>query len=610
MRARSIRLAPSLGPLLVSVLAMAPACKSSGTASIDPPSTAKPDEPATQPSTRVVVSGRLRAHDGGALAKAEVSVRRTGFEATAAKVELDAEGRFRLEVDPGIYQVVVSAVDHAVVYRDTVVESAIEITGTLGTYARAEPGDALPIKSELLDATGKTLGVGPAAAKRVRAGVYQIVLSEPPPAATRVRYQIVDAGRSANGPGTSYQSDGGGDYWSLVELDGRTAIDIDLSKLPAPALESKLTWRGESATVAVVRGSLDRWGKQLADLRDAIPRTDGKIFAMTDANSAAAKALAEAARKEADATTDPIARVLLQATVLAVFSPYTNRPDDTAARREGLAWIVDNVPPDDPRLALLMGLDHAVVPALREADAELTARTEAWLERRASENPEPSVAIQALQILLHQADRRRDDTALRALYARASAPRLAGTFYWRFIEEQYDPERPLQIGKTLPSFDFAALQGNARVASSTYEGQVYLLEFWATWCAPCVADMPKLHDVYATINGVRRPKRGKPDALRRMAAAKQPKVDFVFVSLDHDAGEVAAFRKEHWSMPWTHAFVGDAGMKDVMQRFGFSGVPTAILVDGKGTILEVGETLRGDLLLPTLQRLLPEPPSR
>jgi hypothetical protein len=55
-----------------------------------------------------------------------------------------------------------------------------------------------------------------------------------------------------------------------------------------------------------------------------------------------------------------------------------------------------------------------------------------------------------------------------------------------------------------------------------------------------------------------------------------------------------------------HAFVGRSGEPEAMQRYGFSGVPTAVLVDETGTILEVGNPLRHDALVPTLERVLAE----
>ncbi|MCY1071349.1 hypothetical protein OV090_41790 [Nannocystis sp. RBIL2] len=88
----------------------------------------------------------------------------------------------------------------------------------------------------------------------------------------------------------------------------------------------------------------------------------------------------------------------------------------------------------------------------------------------------------------------------------------------------------------------------------------------------------------------------KKDGLRRLGPVERPKIEFVSVSLHQSPDDVQAFRKEHWSMPWTHAFVGRAREKEVME--------TAVLVDGTGVIVEVGGALRRERLLPTLERAL------
>ena len=87
----------------------------------------------------------------------------------------------------------------------------------------------------------------------------------------------------------------------------------------------------------------------------------------------------------------------------------------------------------------------------------------------------------------------------------------------------YSNSRPLRIGSVAP--DFTVQDGHNKVTLSQFRGQVVVLNFWATWCPPCVEEMPSLVDMQ-----------------RRMKAKG---VTVLAVSVDVDENAYRQFIKDH-----------------------------------------------------------------
>jgi peroxiredoxin len=125
-----------------------------------------------------------------------------------------------------------------------------------------------------------------------------------------------------------------------------------------------------------------------------------------------------------------------------------------------------------------------------------------------------------------------------------------------FAEPPADPIRP---GQRAPEFELALLDGGS-VSLEALRGKVVLVNFWATWCAPCEAEMPAMERLYAALRG---------DGFELLA-----------ISVDAERDDVEAFRKR-LALTFPIALDPDKRAADAYQSHRF---PESYLVDRDGTI--------------------------
>ena len=142
-------------------------------------------------------------------------------------------------------------------------------------------------------------------------------------------------------------------------------------------------------------------------------------------------------------------------------------------------------------------------------------------------------------------------------------------------------EEKVKVGQEAPLFATKTVDGkDLRLAD--FKGKFVLLDFWATWCGPCLGETPHLKAVFE--------KYGKRE-------------DFALIglSLDKDPAKPAAYAKEN-GCGWVDGFLGDWGKDEVTKLYGVRGIPSIWLIGPDGKVVANG--LRGEAIMAAVSQAL------
>ena len=127
------------------------------------------------------------------------------------------------------------------------------------------------------------------------------------------------------------------------------------------------------------------------------------------------------------------------------------------------------------------------------------------------------------------------------------------------------------VGGTLPDVTAVRLDGTEE-SFSAYANEVVLLDFWATWCGPCVGSLPKLRELDESL----------PD----------DRFEILSISVDDRLDTVTQFQADE-PMPWANWHIGPKS--EILRTWVVRGYPTYLLVDADGIVRARTHDLDDDL---------------
>ena len=122
------------------------------------------------------------------------------------------------------------------------------------------------------------------------------------------------------------------------------------------------------------------------------------------------------------------------------------------------------------------------------------------------------------------------------------------------------------VNKPAPDFQVMDIRGEA-LTLTQYRGQVVLLDFWATWCGPCIAEMPNVKRTYET--------------------HRNRKFQIIGISLDSSRAPLDAYIQGA-GIEWRQ-YLDSRGQ--ISSLYGVRAIPSTFLIDGAGIVRKVN--LRG-----------------
>jgi len=142
-----------------------------------------------------------------------------------------------------------------------------------------------------------------------------------------------------------------------------------------------------------------------------------------------------------------------------------------------------------------------------------------------------------------------------------------------------DVVKRLKVGDVAPDFEIETGDGQP-LKLADFRGKYVLLDFWATWCGPCITDLPQMKSLYDNFKD-------------------NPKFAMISLSADNDVESAKKCIEEN-ELEWHQGFIGRSSK--VQSDYYVSGIPSVFLVGPDGKV--VAKNLRDQAIVTALKKVL------